>query len=112
MSMTASTTTTPWPPTMNTCPDYWTILGDGSCNVPSPLDTSVNAPTSAGWVNNTTSIAGEQYVPGYSSSRHSINFNDAGWSSPALGSSSLCAKRKWAITNTIVWDGVTNYTGC
>jgi len=45
-----------------------------------------------------------------------MNGNDASWNS-IYGNSyadltARCAKRKWAIDNGIVWDGITNYNGC
>ena len=45
-----------------------------------------------------------------------MNGNDASWnkiySNSYAGLTARCAKRKWAIDNGIVWDGITNYNGC
>lgn len=46
-----------------------------------------------------------------------MNGNDASWNTIYGGNSyagltARCAKRKWAIDNGIVWDGITNYNGC
>ena len=45
-----------------------------------------------------------------------MNNNDASWntiySNTYAGLTARCAKRKWAIENGIVWDGITNYNGC
>jgi hypothetical protein len=38
--------------------------------------------------------------------------NDASWNAYYPGMTTRCAKRKWAIDNGIVWDGVSNYNGC
>ena len=45
-----------------------------------------------------------------------MNGNDASWNTiygnAYAGLTARCAKRKWAIENGIVWDGITNYNGC
>jgi hypothetical protein len=45
-----------------------------------------------------------------------MNGNDASWNTiyddAYTGLTARCAKRKWAIDNGIVWDGITNYNGC
>jgi hypothetical protein len=41
-----------------------------------------------------------------------LNGNDASWNTLYPSLTPRCAKRKWAINNGIVWDGVTNYNGC
>ena len=93
-SINSSTT---FPPTKSTCPDYW-VADNSGCKI--PADTARNAPTS---INSTG-------LPGYDSVRGSINFSDAGWS--VGGMASVCAQKKWANQSGIVWDGVTNYNGC
>jgi hypothetical protein len=35
---------------------------------------------------------------------------DIKWDSGGL--SRICAQKKWALTNNIIWDGVTNYNKC
>ena len=45
-----------------------------------------------------------------------MNGNDASWNNiygnSYAGLTARCAKRKWAMENGIVWDGITNYNGC
>jgi len=86
-----------FPPSATNCPDYWVINTDGSCTIPS----GTNAPASGYTTANT---------PGISSSRDNINFNDAKWKDQ--GTSELCAKKKWANTYNVIWNGVSNYNAC
>jgi hypothetical protein len=45
-----------------------------------------------------------------------LNDNNKNWNTiygnAYAGMTPICAKRKWANDNGIVWDGVTNYNGC
>jgi len=97
-----------YPPVATMCPDYWTVGSDGvSCVIPSS-STSKNAGTlyNTGNVLQITSTT----TPGYNSGNVTINFTDKGWSS--TGKTSACAQKQWSSTNSIVWDGVSNYNGC
>lgn len=103
-----------YPPMANTCPDYWTVDSAGNCLLP-PTPTSLNTGgvySSSGSVNLTTdnTDTSKIYTPGYSSDSGSVNFNDPLWSS--IGKTTLCAKKSWATTNNIAWDGVSNYNSC
>ena len=40
-----------------------------------------------------------------------LNEND-NWKVMYPGTQERCAKKKWANTLNITWDGVTNYNGC
>lgn len=68
---------TNWPPTQNTCPDYWTEDTNGTCTVG-------DLNKGNGTQNNTDGVK----------------------------DSTRCEKRDWAITNGIMWSGVSNYNGC
>ena len=68
-----------------------------------------SAPFSASIIDsNTASSIDKYYIK--------MNGNDASWNSiygnSYTGLTARCAKRKWAIDNGIVWDGITNYNGC
>jgi hypothetical protein len=41
-----------------------------------------------------------------------LNNNDAAWTTLYPGSSVRCAQQQWAQYYNIVWDGVSNYSGC
>ena len=126
-----------FPPSKNYCPDGWGLGtgGDASfCAIPDlnsdpshpgsslvgqsvPLNYnvgslySIDATTSkiTGYNGN---VLTTKNTPGYDSTQQAINFNDAGWGSLLQGQSSICALKNWANTNGIMWDGVSNYTGC
>jgi hypothetical protein len=74
----------PFPPVSNTCPDYWTI--DSTGKVCYPPSNNVNNP------NNLTSIQ--------STNNQSVT---------------ICGKNGLKLQcnkNQLVWDGVSNYSGC
>jgi hypothetical protein len=81
-----------YPPSAGVCPDYWQYNGN-LCLIP---DNGRNVGT----------FNPDAVVPGYDKRRGGIDFNDAGWSS--VGSTAFCGKSRWANTNTIWWDGITN----
>jgi len=68
-----------FPPTTNQCPDFFTFNGT-SCVAPSSLYTNISPLD----ITTSTSI----YNP--------------------TSTTSLCKKKKWAITNSVTWDGITN----
>ena len=107
-----STTDNVFPPIANSCPDNWTVNGDKTCAIPSSSGLNVGTIYTGGTINlsNNKSDSGKIYTPGYSSGSNSIDFSDAGWGS--LGSTPTCAKNKWVNTNTINWDGISNYNAC
>ena len=103
-----------FPPMANTCPDYWTVDASGNCVLP-PNSSSLNAGKIYGSSDSTLlssdkDESGKIYTPGYMSGDGKINFNDPLWST--IGKSPICAKKSWANTNTIAWDGVSNYNSC
>ena len=110
--MTHQKTSLSYPPTYNTCPDYWTITTDGSgCLIPS-YKSNLNIGllySGPGSLNSSVST-----TPGFTSTVDSksnsvinkINFNDSKWQG------SVCNQKKWAANNNIVWDGVSNYNSC
>jgi len=120
-----------FPPTKNYCPDNWTTSNNGNlCAIPSitPATGSINGKALPGHYNTGLLITGNatttyayngnvltgSVTPGFVTNinGNSINFNDAGWGTQLQGQSSICALKNWANTNGIMWDGVSNYTGC
>lgn len=85
-----------FPPSYSPCPDYWKTDGNGRCSVPGTQST-----------NRGTGTYTSTNTPGFNNT--SIDFTAAGWTT---NGSSICSKRTWANSNTVVWDGITNYNGC
>ena len=115
----------PFPPIANTCPDNWDakIHTDATgaekiyCAVPTNvniknvgtiLDTSTtnsaktNAELTLGY-NKTIIIENDKPVG-------VIDFNSNLWATQ--GKTTDCAKKSWADTYDIQWDGISNYTKC
>ena len=90
---------TEFPPKQNQCPDHWTVSGEycywGTSNF-NLGDLSTNDTSGAIY-----SISGD-YVE-HSTGRDGIKFR-----SNVL----RCDKKKWANSNGIIWDGISNYNQC
>jgi hypothetical protein len=96
-----SNTDDAFPPIKNTCPDLWASeIDDGKvwCKVPAADAANVG--------NLRGSITTLEAIPGYADRDGvaSANFQDSD-----IGD---CAKKTWASTNNITWDGITNYNQC
>uniref|UniRef100_A0A6C0HHT3 Uncharacterized protein n=1 Tax=viral metagenome TaxID=1070528 RepID=A0A6C0HHT3_9ZZZZ len=102
-----------FPPIANTCPDYWAVDSAGNCIIP-PTSSSLN--TGKIYTGSTINISASKddtsksYTPGYSSANGTINFSDPLWGT--LGKTTTCAKKTWANTNTLNWDGISNFNSC
>jgi hypothetical protein len=92
----------PQPP--STCPDYWSVNVDGKCII--PLQNTKN--TGSIYGANNELLLNEKST--YGLINGNVDFNNNTWS--AGGANATCNKKKWANTNNIVWDGVTNFNGC
>jgi len=101
-----------YPPTYNTCPDYWTISTDGSnCIIP-----TYNSQLNIGSLYSSPNVLAQSVysTPGFNSptdpatnaTTNQINFNDSNWKG------SICNQKTWAVNNSIVWDGISNYNSC
>lgn len=93
-----------FPPTKNTCPDYWTSASntDGTTEnkcTPSSLN--------LGEYTTVTDMSG---VPGFYEGGK-IDFGDADWAT-SYQTTSECALKSWTNKYNISWDGVSNYNGC
>ena len=100
-----------FPPTANTCPDYWAVDNRGRCIIPNSstgknIGKLYSGTSSSIVLTSNSSDTSKTYTPGYSSSTGStsgtINFSDNGRSS--LGKSSICAQKDWATKNEVSWD--------
>lgn len=91
-----------YPPSIaQTCPDYWTLNNDGTCQIPRVKN--VGNLGNGGMINNYTDITGGK-------ANGSIDFNDKKWSEGAKNV--RCEQKKWAISSKVMWDGITNFNGC
>jgi len=105
----ASASNNSFPPTINSCPDYWASGTDpSSCAIPTYGSKNVGSIYDIN--NNHALILTSSNTSGFSTANKDIVFSDPGW--VAGGSSSICSQKKWANQYGILWDGVSNYNGC
>ena len=85
-----------YPPTSSKCPDYWTLGADGvTC-------------TSRGINNGSVTATGPVLSVGGNSFQ--LNLSDSSFTE--RGMTKTCGQKRWATTNKIEWDGVSNYNKC
>jgi hypothetical protein len=130
-----------FPPTRSACPDYWDVSSNPQyCGIPTnstmrnwgyiQMDQSNGATYKS--VNKTkkqniglcnganfgckTDATGATYLelqnPTASNFQYAKLNNNTNWGTMYPGLSEVCAKKRWANSMNITWDGVTNYTGC
>jgi hypothetical protein len=101
-----------YPPTMNTCPDYWDVASDVSgCKIPnSGINVGELYKQTADANGNTYNITTIPSTFGLKGN-NTINFADSAWSS-SYSSTNRCALKTWSNKNNIIWDGVSNYNSC
>jgi len=116
VSFKASKETT-FPPSKNTCPDYWTAdYSDPQkpmCKI-SPLNIgTIQTKNQELMMTNdkNDSDTTKAYTPGYNSENNTVDFSDPSWPS-LFSSSSQCSLKKWANKYEISWDGVSNFNKC
>ena len=102
-----------YPPIATTCPDNWetmeTSTGNTVCKIPTTEMKNVGALYDTNDVLD-TGITGDTSGYGTQGDDKYIDFNNPLWSSTS--EITTCAKKTWADTYNIQWDGVTNYTLC
>jgi hypothetical protein len=91
---------TEFPPKQNQCPDHWTVSGD-YCKWGTNNFNFGSLDISAGLYGKIYSISGDYVEP--STGLDGIKFR-----SNVL----RCDKKKWANSNGIIWDGISNYNQC
>ena len=91
-----------FPPTYNSCPDYWDVQGN-VCLIPSATGKNVGNIYSGGNLNLKTDTYGFNEID------KTIDFNNPSW---GTGASLRCAQQKWANKYQILFDGITNFNGC
>jgi hypothetical protein len=99
---------TPFPPTVNMCPDYWRVNADGSCSM--PIQSSFNDVSSVLNTGKNKTLLSNPNVAPYSKNGSSFSTKDPLWTSN--GETVECAQKNWASTNNILWDGISNYNMC
>ena len=92
-----------FPETQDSCPKMWRVDVCGNCIKPTgilnTLDiSSGNTPLKSIIKRNDINIG--------------FNPNDSGWDSWNGAKSSICGKKKWADSNKIEWNGISNYNSC
>ena len=96
-----------FPPVKNTCPDLWESTMSGnmvSCKIPASSASNV----------------GDLYTNGQSDAVNydigtvsgSLANRSVTFSSNTMDTTGDCAKKKWANTHGILWDGISNYNQC
>lgn len=111
-----------FPPNANVCPDYWVEVEPGKCQFPAAQTRNTGDFTIAfskdGNKTYIGSSIGEVYgntvVSGTTDQlKEVIRVNDETvWTNAYPGVSAKCAKKKWASSHGIAWDGITNSNGC
>ena len=91
-----------FPPVANQCPDNWTIDNSGNCIVPTTGNIG------DGNSNVSTTIA--PHIFKIDNTIKAFDPTNTLWSS--TGGSSICAKKTWANSKNIAWDGIDNYNSC
>lgn len=107
-----------FPPSKNTCPDYWIASPDNTdptktvCKI-SDLNMGVIKKDTDGsyMMSAVATDANKAYTPGYVSAARTVDFSDPKWTS-AFSASGQCALKKWANKYDISWDGVSNFNNC
>ncbi len=117
-----------YPPMQNSCPDYWNMDGSGNCVLPPNTSNTKNrggsnitfdASDNSKFDATTTANGQNEWYTilkangDTTGTKLTLNDKDKWAEIPAYkGMSMRCAQRKWANKTGLVWDGVTNYTGC
>jgi hypothetical protein len=96
ISLEKKSTTDPFPKLQASCPDGWAIDGSG-CTV-----AEINH-------GNLSKNSGGTY---YESANTTVWLPNTSNTFYGNITASICDKRKWAISNGIAWDGISNYNQC
>jgi len=138
VAMTQINSLVPFPSTQNTCPDHWDVSGSNPnyCGI-SAVGKKNNGRiqiNSNGKIDQSNAVnigmciadnkfgckaSGSPYLANddntlVSGKFHYVKLNDNadGWGGLYPGISERCAKKRWASTLDVTWDGVTNFNGC
>ena len=99
-----------FPPVKSSCPDNWESKVDANdnvfCVVPTANNKNVGSLLEAASLTANSNIYETTTFPG----TNVINFSDSLWA--GSGKTADCAKKDWANTYDVLWDGISNYTKC
>jgi len=119
-----STSSSVYPPTFATLPDYWEIHADTKLpvvpmvrNKPSitlltDVEYDTNMDTARKIIYYRTNPG---FTPGYNPTNNTVNFADPSWASYVTGVANRtadCIYQEWANRVGVTWDGITNYNQC
>jgi len=99
-----------FPPVKNTCPDLWESTMSGnmvSCKIPASSGSNVG-----NLYTNGESDAVNYDIGTVSGSVANRTLTFSANTENAMDTSGDCAKKKWANTHGILWDGISNYNQC
>jgi hypothetical protein len=108
-----------FPPTQNSCPDYWNVDSSNPKMCIIPASGGKNVGDSYSYTNNVTKLKGTGRANTYGLTTKAngtltdpvnVDFSNSSWST--TGVSATCAKKRWADIHGIIWDGVSNYNKC
>ena len=105
-----------FPPSKNTCPDYW--IADTSnpekvvCTLNDLNMGTIKKDTDGSYLMSASATdKTKAYTPGYDAATRTVDFADPLWSS-AFSASGQCALKQWANKYEISWEGVSNFNQC
>jgi len=96
-----------FPPTYNTCPDFWDIQGN-VCVIPSSTGKNVGGNVGGIYTSGTFNLNSDN-TPGLNSANKTIDFSDPKW---GTGKNAICAQQTWSNKYQILFDGISNYNKC
>jgi hypothetical protein len=105
-----------WPPSFNSCPNYWLVSDDGKkCMVPGNLGSnSLNIGTIYGNLPGNLPGEGQPLTKKFTQySKPNSYVPDPTGDYILLDKyNGICEKKCWANNFNLVWDGVSNYNSC
>jgi len=102
-----------YPPMQNACPDYWDVSGNaGYCGFPAVGGKNRGTIEPAGDDANKIKPSDQMTKLGLTGGKWLKLGDSNSWSTVYTGLTDICAKKRWAENNGIVWDGITNYNSC
>ena len=109
----SSTNTTPFPPTANTCPDYWTASEDNAlCYVPARYKNTGSIYGSDGTVIKSNTVFSNSETSNKSDTAVDAANNYYVKSYNPTNPSNLCDLNTWTTNNNVSWNGVSNTNQC
>lgn len=102
-------TNTVFPPHADKCPDYWT---EQKTETDGKIVTKCNPHTINSGESNQFSSPLNFDDPESNEYFNKYQNGDSAGQAIYTGLSDICAKKKWANENKVIWDGISNYNAC